>query len=82
MRTMAETVLGVLILIFLLSSGTASEDDEDVPWNEYHLQTLLQGVDYWNGWRDENPEEFPELSSVNLTEARLSLVNLQEGDMA
>jgi len=35
--------------------------------NEEHLKILKQGVEVWNKWREENPQEKPELQRVNLS---------------
>jgi len=44
--------------------------------NEKHLDLIKQGVEVWNQWRQENPEEKPDLSKSNLRGADLRGVNL------
>jgi uncharacterized protein YjbI with pentapeptide repeats len=36
--------------------------------NKDHLENLNKGKDFWNGWREENPEVIPDLKGVSLTE--------------
>jgi len=36
--------------------------------NGKHLKTLGMGVDYWNSWRDDNPDIRPDLSGSDLRE--------------
>lgn len=55
--------------------------------NPEHLAVLNQGVDVWNGWREQNLSVEPDLSgahlvSVNLPNANLSRVNLANADLA
>lgn len=40
--------------------------------NPKHLERLKQGVEAWNRWRKDNPEEKPNLSGANLSKADLS----------
>jgi uncharacterized protein YjbI with pentapeptide repeats len=42
------------------------------------LAILNQGVDVWNEWREDNPEEEIDLSGANLSDADLCGVNLSE----
>ncbi len=54
--------------------------------NEEHLKILKQGVEAWNGWREENPAIEPDLSrtdlpSIDLIEANLRGTNLRETNL-
>jgi uncharacterized protein YjbI with pentapeptide repeats len=44
--------------------------------NEDHLSILRQGVNVWNQWRKDNPEERPYLNGADLTNASLRKVDL------
>jgi uncharacterized protein YjbI with pentapeptide repeats len=48
--------------------------------NEKHLETLRNGVDAWNKWRDANPLVRPGLSLANLSKVNLSKANLNRAD--
>jgi len=45
--------------------------------NPEHLEILKQGVEQWNKWKKEHPEVEPDLSRVNLREAKLHGVDLR-----
>jgi uncharacterized protein YjbI with pentapeptide repeats len=52
-----------------------------------HFDLIKQGVSVWNRWREDNPGERPDLSSVNLcrvslTEANFSEINLWEANLS
>ncbi|OQX18456.1 MAG: hypothetical protein BWK80_38195 [Desulfobacteraceae bacterium IS3] len=52
-----------------------------------HFDLIKQGVNVWNRWREDNPGESPDLSSVNLcrvnlTEANFSEINLWEANLS
>ena len=49
--------------------------------NKKHLEILKKGVKAWNEWREENPEEKPDLSGANLIRADLSGADLREADL-
>ena len=54
--------------------------------NQLHLDTLRQGVEVWNHWREQNPEVFPDLSRADLRGmvlrgANLAGVNLQGANL-
>lgn len=49
--------------------------------NEKHLEILRQGAKAWNEWRENNPEEKPDLSGADLKEADLSGANLRKTDL-
>ena len=49
--------------------------------NEEHLAILRQGVDIWNQWRIENPEETPDLSAADLSAAYLDEANFSRADL-
>jgi Pentapeptide repeats (8 copies) len=51
---------------------------ERVMADQTHLDILLQGVEAWNEWREQNPSTRPELSGADLTEANLSGVDLSD----
>jgi uncharacterized protein YjbI with pentapeptide repeats len=44
--------------------------------NPNHIKILKQGVEFWNNWREENPDIMPELSEVDLSGTVLSKANL------
>lgn len=44
--------------------------------NQKHLEILKQGVEVWNEWREEYPQERPDLSEANLDNMNLSKINL------
>ncbi len=44
--------------------------------NEEQLSILKQGVEVWNGWREENLDVEIDLSKADLTEANLRYANL------
>jgi uncharacterized protein YjbI with pentapeptide repeats len=43
--------------------------------NEEHLRILNEGVEVWNQWRRDNPNEVPDLSDATLFEMNLSGAN-------
>lgn len=45
--------------------------------NQEHLDTLRQGVEVWNQWREEYPNIQPDLSGVDLEGADLAAINLK-----
>ena len=44
--------------------------------NQEHVEILNQGVEVWNRWREENPENIPDFSNANLVGFDLSGANL------
>ncbi|AFY71493.1 pentapeptide repeat protein [Thalassoporum mexicanum PCC 7367] len=55
--------------------------------NDEQLALLLKGVDIWNGWRDDYPDEEislmgADLSGANLTQANLNQVSLYNADLS
>lgn len=46
--------------------------------NEEQLAILHQGVEAWNKWREENPDEKIDLSEADLGESKLSGVNFNQ----
>jgi hypothetical protein len=49
--------------------------------NPDHLQTLRQGVDTWNAWKEREPLITPDLSEANLNKANLREANLREANL-
>ena len=54
--------------------------------NRQHLDTLRQGIEVWNRWRERNPKVFPDLSHADLKDmvlrgANLAGVNLKGADL-
>lgn len=52
-----------------------------------HIDVLYRGVDIWNSWREQNPNEKPNLRKANLvgrnlTYMNLSNTNLSEADLS
>jgi len=45
------------------------------------LQILEQGVEYWNKWRTENPDDMIDLSGANFFDADLSEANLANANL-
>ena len=50
--------------------------------NEEHLKILKQGVEVWNKWREENPDEQPDLSGKNFLGMILNGANLVKTDFS
>jgi uncharacterized protein YjbI with pentapeptide repeats len=48
--------------------------------NQEHVNLLLQGVDFWNQWRDQNPQITPDLSGEELPPSGVNLEGLQIGE--
>lgn len=46
--------------------------------NQQHLDTLHQGVEIWNQWRQDHLDIEPDFSEANLSEANLEGANLSE----
>jgi hypothetical protein len=44
--------------------------------NPDHLNTLRQGVDAWNAWREKEPSITPDLNEAKLRDAYLSVADL------
>ena len=49
--------------------------------NEEQLRILKQGVETWNRWREENLDAHVDLSSADLSQARLGQAYLSEADL-
>lgn len=49
--------------------------------NPEHIEVLLKGKDFWNEWRNENPEIIPQLIWANLDHMDLSYFNLKDADL-
>src|SRR2546425_416908 len=50
--------------------------------NQLHFSLIKEGVDNWNGWRQENPEKQPDFSEANLSHANLIKVNLSQANLS
>lgn len=50
--------------------------------NPDHLEILKQGVKRWNGWREENPEIDPDLSSTDIPYPELEDVDFSSTDLS
>ncbi|MBX2863123.1 MAG: pentapeptide repeat-containing protein [Leptolyngbyaceae cyanobacterium MAG.088] len=46
-----------------------------------YLELIEQGVDVWNRWRSEHPDEYPELESAYLFEKSLQGINLSKANL-
>lgn len=46
--------------------------------NQEHVDVLMQGVEAWNKWREENPDIQVDLSNVNLYKVDLCNVNFED----
>jgi hypothetical protein len=49
--------------------------------NPKQLKILKLGVEVWNKWREDNPDEIIDLSGVSLQEANLPGINLRNGGL-
>jgi uncharacterized protein YjbI with pentapeptide repeats len=49
--------------------------------DENHLALLTKRVDFWNQWRQENPEVKPDFSGANLRRVNLRRANLSSADL-
>ena len=49
--------------------------------NDKQLKILKQGVEVWNRWRKEHPEEAIDLRQANLRETHLRQIDLQQADL-
>jgi uncharacterized protein YjbI with pentapeptide repeats len=49
--------------------------------NVGHLETLKQGVEVWNLWREGNPDIRPDLVHADLSGAQLSKINFADAEM-
>ncbi|RCJ26183.1 hypothetical protein A6770_26590 [Nostoc minutum NIES-26] len=47
-----------------------------------HLAVLKQGVNYWNDWRQNNPDVIPDLSKVDLKGIDLKRINLRGANLS
>ena len=50
--------------------------------DQEHVIRLLEGVEGWNQWREENPEIRPDLSRANFSGADLERANLSGADLS
>jgi|FrelakmetLWP11LW_1041352.scaffolds.fasta_scaffold77766_2 uncharacterized protein YjbI with pentapeptide repeats len=50
--------------------------------DKVHLNILKEGVETWNQWRSENPQQSPNISGVNHTGADLRRANLTGTDIS
>jgi uncharacterized protein YjbI with pentapeptide repeats len=49
--------------------------------NYKHVQTLKEGIDAWNQWREQEPEVKPNLSGTNLNRVNLNQANMRQTDL-
>lgn len=49
--------------------------------NPEHLEIIQQGVEVWNRWREEHPEEIPDLEDANLWGADLRRAALSKANL-
>ncbi|MGD1952392.1 MAG: pentapeptide repeat-containing protein [Leptolyngbyaceae cyanobacterium] len=47
-----------------------------------YIELIEQGVDAWNHWRSEHPEQHPELESAYLFEKSLQGINLRDANLS
>jgi hypothetical protein len=50
--------------------------------NDEHLKVLMQGVNVWNHWREDNLETRPDLEDVDLSAADLAATNLADANLS
>jgi uncharacterized protein YjbI with pentapeptide repeats len=50
--------------------------------NPEHLKILMQGVEVWNRWRNENPDVEPNLSKADFAKAYLFDANLSDANLS
>ena len=43
--------------------------------NQEHVKAIKEGVEFWNNWRDQSPEEVPDLAWANLVGIDLAGAN-------
>ena len=48
---------------------------------EEHLNKIKQGVDVWNKWRENNPDETPDLSKADIRGYKLQKINLNNANL-
>ena len=48
---------------------------------EEHLNRVKQGVDAWNKWRENNPNEVPDLSQADIRGYKLQKINLNNANL-
>ncbi len=48
---------------------------------EEHLNKIKQGVDAWNKWREDNPNEVPDLSKADIRGCKLQKINLNNAKL-
>ena len=49
--------------------------------NQEQLKILKSGVENWNRWREENPDEIIDLYDLNIREINLRGANLRGADL-
>jgi len=50
--------------------------------NQEHLDILMQGVEVWNQWREENSEIKPDLRMADLSDADLRETDLSRANLS
>lgn len=48
---------------------------------EQHMQLIHQGTEAWNHWRENNPDETPDLSQADLRGKQFSKINLRNANL-
>ena len=48
---------------------------------EEHLNRIKAGVDAWNKWRENNPNEVPDLSKADIRGCKLQKINLNNANL-
>jgi len=49
--------------------------------NHKHVEIISRGVAAWNQWRKQDPDIKPNLSGVNLFQAKLANANMRQTDL-
>lgn len=49
--------------------------------NQTHVELLLSGRSVWNSWRENNPDETPDLSEIRLNDVNLDSYDLRKAEL-
>jgi uncharacterized protein YjbI with pentapeptide repeats len=49
--------------------------------NEEQVQSIKKGVEFWNEWREQNPDIVPDLSKADLRGLNLKNINLKNANL-